>query len=143
MFYPALTQFSCDSCQRKIHDVDWANGCTGTGKVKTYAGGTRELMRTKNSPPPCAFDRPGSSERACPKGSPAEEAEHILSAENWQTWELYRQVRATNGACLTDAMKADALLMRNLALLDELARVRERQQLGRELAANVARFLVR
>ncbi|HEV8061534.1 MAG TPA: hypothetical protein VGP68_16765 [Gemmataceae bacterium] len=136
MFYPALTQFTCGECQKKLFDVDWAHGCTGTGKVKTYmtGAGPREQVRGKLNPPPCS---------ECPKGSPEEEAEHLLSADNWLTWQIYREVKATNGACLTDAMKADALLMRNLAMLDELARVRERQQLGRELAANVARFLVR
>jgi hypothetical protein len=138
LFYPALTQFSCAECQKFVYDVDWANGCTGTGKRKTFCGGTRDLERTAASPPPCAFDKD-----ACPKGSPAEEAEHLLSADNWLSWQIYREVRATNGGCLTEAMKADPLLMRNLAMLDELARVRERQQLGRELAANVARFLIR
>jgi hypothetical protein len=118
-----------------VYDVDWANGCTGTGKRKTYCGGTRDIRRTAASPPPCAFDK-----NACPKGSPAEEAEHVLSAENWRAWQFYREVRATGGACLTERMKADALLMQNLALLNDLAEARRRQQLGRELAVNLARL---
>lgn len=138
LFYPALTQFSCADCQRFVYDVDWANGCVGTGKRKTYCGGTRDVARTAGTPPPCAFDKD-----ACPKGSPAEEAEHLLSADNAQTWQLYREVKATGGACLTDEMKRDQLLMRNLALIDQLAEARQRQQLGREIAGQVARFLVR
>jgi hypothetical protein len=132
LFYPALTRFTCAECQQYVYDVDWENGCTGTGQRKKYCGGTRDLQRTKNSPPPCFYDA-----KACPKGSPAEEAEHVLTPENWQAWQLYREVRATNGACLSEAMRNDRLLMQNLTLLDELARARDRQQLGRELAHNL------
>lgn len=95
------------------------------------------MRRTKDSPPPCAFD-----DKACPKGSPAEEAMHLLSAENRLTWQIYREVRATNGACLTDEMRRDALLMQNLSYLDELVRIHERRQLGREVAYNLAPLVI-
>jgi hypothetical protein len=138
LFYPALTRFTCAECQQFVYDVDWDKNCAGTGQRKTYRGGTCDLRRGKNSPPPCFYDA-----KACPKGSPAEEQEHVLSPENWQAWQLYREVRATNGACLTDAMRADRLLMQNLSILDEMARVRERQQLGREVASNLLPLMFR
>lgn len=131
MFYPALTRFSCAECQAFVYDVDWTNGCEGTGNRKKFCGGTRDVVRPAASPPPCEL---------CPKGSPAEEHEHLLTADNWLTLELFREVKATNGACLTDEMKADRLLMQNLAAIDQLWIAKERQRLGREIAANVVRF---
>lgn len=130
MFYPALTRFSCADCQRFVYDVEWSKGCRGSGERKRYCGGTKDFVRPANSPPPCS---------ECPKESPAKEHEHVLTEENWLMWQLWREVRASGGACLTEKMKGDRVLLENLSLIDDLARIRERRQLAQEIAVNLIR----
>lgn len=130
MFYPALTRFNCADCQQFVYDVEWSHGCRGSGQRKKYCGGTKDFVRPAGSPPPCSD---------CPKESPAKEHEHVLTADNWLTWQLWREVRASGGACLTDSMRADRVLLENLSLIDDLARIQDRRQLAREIAVNLIR----
>ena len=126
LFHPGAAKIDCRLCQRFIFDHE-------KGTLKTYRAGPnrekRPCVRPKGMLPPC--DK-------CPKGSPSEAHEHHLSRKNWQTFEFYQQVRATGGACLTDRMRMDRLLMQNLAIVDGLYRRFEREQLGIELAYQVA-----
>lgn len=62
----------------------------------------------------------------------------MLSPRNRLTLRLYEEVRATGGACLTEAMKRDRVLMRNLADLAELDRARERRLLAEEICYQTA-----
>lgn len=91
------------------------------GRTKKLHHGT-PLRRPEGSPTPCW---------KCPKQSPSEAKRMELSDKNWRTWRIYQQVQATGGGCLTEAMKRDAVLNRNLGdiydLLSSLSR--ERQEL--------------
>lgn len=75
----------------------------------------------------------------------AEEAAQVLSKRNGQTYQLAWQVHSTRGACLTDAMRSDRLLMQNVGLVLRLIESFERsdlaERIGREVGPEVARFL--
>ena len=125
LFHPGVAVIDCRDCQKFIYDF-------ATGQRKTYAQGTRDRLRPANTPPPC---------HKCPKQSPQQSHEHELSAKNWRTLSLYQQVRASRGACLTDAMKNDGLLMKNLATIDALFRRWEREQQASAVAFEVVRLV--
>lgn len=124
MFHPGVAQIDCRDCQKYVYDFV-------TGKRKTYAQGKRDRPRPASTPPPC---------HKCPKESPEKAHEHELSAKNWRTLALYQQVRASSGACLSDEMKRDALLMKNLATIDALFRRWEREQQAVVLATEIVRL---
>lgn len=56
----------------------------------------------------------------CPKKSPENAKRLELSGKNWKTFRLWREVKATHGRCLTDAMARDPIIRRNLSILDAL-----------------------
>ena len=122
LFHPFLAGLACEDCQRWIYDFE-------TGEKQTYKSGPNrvEIQRTwpKGTGPPC---------KTCPKGSPAEEHEHILSLKNWRTLMIYQQVRATSGHCLNDAERMDRILRQNLATIDTLVRLHEHQRLVMDLS---------
>ena len=122
MFHPALAAIACKDCQRQMHNLE-------TGEPETYRSGpTREevpKLWPRGTGPPC---------KTCPKGSPAEERDHVLTAKNWRTLKIYQQVRATGGHCLTDAERVDPILRQNLATIDVLVRAHEHQRLVIDLS---------
>lgn len=79
----------------------------------------------------------------CPKQSPERGRELRLSERNLQMLRLYNEVRATAGACLTEEMRRDRLLMLNLSDLAAMDRVRERQRLAEEIGYHTALLLVK
>ncbi len=81
-------------------------------------GGKRQ-KRQPNQPTPC---------RTCPKESPANEPNCLLSFANLRTIGLYVRSRATGGRALSDAEAADAVVQRNLAIVDATIRAVEREQ---------------
>lgn len=110
-------------------DYDWEKH-RGTGKRKRHANGTIDTLRPKQVPPPCS---------KCPKESPEKEQEHKLSERNRKLVRLFREVKATNGARLTEGMKRDQLLMTNLAIIGQLYETYERNELADMLAARIIR----
>lgn len=128
LFHPGPAMIDCRDCQQHVYDLK-------TGQRKTFrAGASREekpCVRPKGTPPPCS---------ECPKESPEKAKEHELSQRNLQTLRLYREARATVGACLTQRERGDLLLLRNLAVVDALHREYDRSELGREMSYSVARL---
>lgn len=117
MLHPGLARFTCAQCQEFSYDFE-------TGERDTFLGadGTR-LDVVRSVPSPC---------EKCPKQSPDREREFTLSKKNMQTLVLYRQVRATGGACLTEHERLDPLLSYNLALVDSVIRECEKVAERRE-----------
>lgn len=110
LFHPVMAQISCSECQKVVYDFD-------TGEKITICNGSLPMLRVL--PPPC---------EKCPKQSPRHEAEFVLSDRNLRTLRLYYEVRATGGACLSEAERQDRLLTRNLYTIDRLVREFERKQ---------------
>lgn len=70
----------------------------------------------------------------CPKKSPQTARQVELSAKNWKTYRLWREVRATYGRCLSPAMARDSIVRRNLAEIDAIYERHERDESARQLA---------
>jgi len=71
----------------------------------------------------------------CPKGSPDDAKVYRLSDRNWQTVELYKQIRITG---MTDEMRQDGLLCANMAIVDEIFRQCERSKMARQIATEIS-----
>jgi len=104
LFHPQLLKRSCQQCQTWLFDE----------KHQPILRGGRPVRRPSGSPTPCW---------SCPKKSPA----HSRGCERdmqriSQTLELYYQVRATAGRCLSECEAADPRLARNLAIVDAVVR---------------------
>jgi hypothetical protein len=109
LFHPGPAAVPCEDCQKYVHRVDAA----GRVLPQRHQHGGEDWLRPANVSPPCG---------KCPKRSPQEAPQHELSNKNRRTAELYFRVRATFGACLSERMRADALLAANLALVDCVVR---------------------
>jgi hypothetical protein len=122
LFHPGVAGIDCEDCKKYVYDLK-------TGERKTYRAGPGRIelpcVRPALLSTPCG---------ECPKKSPENARLIKLNRRNLETVWIYRQVRATGGQCLTEAMAADPLLMRNLTLLDELYREHDRERLGQEVA---------
>lgn len=125
-YHPGPASVDCEDCKRYVYDLE-------RGVRRTYKSGAkrteRPQLRPKGTPLQCA---------QCPKESPERARVLVLSPRNRLTLRLYEEVRATSGVCLTDAMKRDRVLMRNLADLSELDRARERRLLAEEISYQTA-----
>lgn len=104
-----------------------------TGELKTYAatvdGERKELpcVRPAKTAPPCG---------QCPKQSPEKAHEHELSDKNWRAYAHYQQARAVG---LTEAERADPIVRRNFAVIDQVVRQHEASQAAKMTAAELAR----
>jgi len=114
---------TCESCQKWWYD-DAIDKETGRMKwsTKIVSKGPKQFERPKKpdgtlvSPAPC---------HECPKKSPAEAHKIELSEKNLATFDFFRRVKATNGACLTERMTEDETLMKNLVTVDAIVRAHE------------------
>lgn len=84
--------------------------------------------RGPNQPTPCI---------GCPKGSPAEESQHVLSWRNVRTVQLYLRNRAMMGHLLNEAERGDPLLQRLFAIIDGIVRAADRDDQSRMLTAAI------
>jgi hypothetical protein len=64
----------------------------------------------------------------CPKNSPEEESQHVLSDKNRQLLALYYEIKATHGRCMTDRLAADPLLRHKLAIVGRIVEDWERHE---------------
>lgn len=103
-----------------------------TGKWATR--GDKRQRRVPGQPTPC---------RACPRGSPEEGERLALDHRQMTTIRLYLQVRATSGACLNEWERGDALLLRNLALIDLVWRQYEGDRASVNFATSFASLFPR
>lgn len=104
-----------------------------TGEPQTYTSGPSKELKFYDGP---GHKAPCQTGWKCPKGDPSKEANYTLSAKNQQTLLLWRHVKATNGAILEGAV--DTLLADNLAMLDDLARIRDRMRGAKDAAEGMA-----
>lgn len=92
--------------------------------------GLKAISRGKPIP------RPGSPPcRTCPKKSPEQAKHYELSRKNHKTVQLYYTTRAMTGANLSDAMRQDAILQKNLTIVDQIVRPIEAELASAEAAA--------
>lgn len=103
--HPQVAMIPCSECQKWIYDFS-------TGRRKTVrCGPERKEEPIEQGPdPPC---KQGLSFK-CPKGSPEEEADHILTPANQRILDLYRRGKLTNFA----GMELDMLTLELLAVVD-------------------------
>ena len=137
LLHPGVAKIDCRDCQRRLYDLE-------TGEPKYYRAGPNREKRYYDGPkhkPPCAT--PEDVGGGCPKGSPQEAHKHELTEENWRTWELYQQSRATHGQCLTEAERSDVLLPIAFSLLERITSAAERRAAANETAAALLPLLAR
>ncbi|WP_158264953.1 hypothetical protein [Blastopirellula marina] len=116
MSHPGAALIDCEDCQRFLYDLE-----TGR-RVTVRQGPDRQaapVPRLAEMPLQCG---------SCPKRSPQHAVQVELSAKNWKTYRLWREVRATYGRCLSPAMARDSIIRRNLAAIDAVV---DRRQLER------------
>lgn len=106
LLHPGPASIDCEDCQEWLYDLD-------TGKRQTIGQGERErpIPRPKGTDTPC---------EECPKGSPSNAEILKLSPRNRKTYELWRRAKATGGHAVPDHLRADAILARNFAELDQV-----------------------
>jgi hypothetical protein len=73
--------------------------------------------------------------RSCPKGSPKEAKGLALGQRQIRTVNFYLQVRATHGASMNERERSDPLLLRNMAIVDQVVRRHESQQGAADFAS--------
>jgi hypothetical protein len=98
---PELSTRSCDNCKKWLYRED--------GTIAKRRG--HKLRRPPGQKPPC---------RTCPKESPEKAWQYELHQRNWLALDVYWEVQATSGVCLTDVEKSDSILMRNLATIHRI-----------------------
>lgn len=111
--HPEVYDRSCSDCKLWVYGQD--------GRIETRAG--KPVART--GPPPCW---------SCPKKSPQEAHKYELTRENQALYNLYLQVRASGGACLSEEQRASRRLMEKLSAIDSIVESDRRQKLASELA---------
>lgn len=99
----------CSECKKWVYNKD--------GSIQKYADGRR--VPRGNVKPPC-WD--------CPKQSPEEAHKYELSDKNAQAVHFYYVTRAMAGANLTDDMRYDAILQKNMGIIDRIIRGAEGEQ---------------
>ncbi|TWT30719.1 hypothetical protein [Blastopirellula retiformator] len=104
----------CDDCQQFVYDLE-------KGERATVAMGPDRVQTPQRRLPGMKLQC-----GQCPKKSPQNAKRLELSVKNWKTYQLWREVKATHGRCLTDEMARDSIIRRNLAILDALHEVHER-----------------
>lgn len=113
---------SCKLCQKYLIDYDWDAG-TGTGEYLEYEispGVGKPIERRADQPTPCG---------KCPKKSPEQEHEYVLTEANYQALAHYREAKAMGFRGLSDEEATDAVVRRNFVLLDQVFDgMRERRQ---------------
>ena len=109
MAHPDAAAVPCATCAKWMFSPDW----------KPVMRGGVHQPRPAGTMTPC---------HSCPKKSPANAALLELTEPNLATLRLYLRSRATAGACLNDAEREDALLLRKLAICDVVFRQYEREQ---------------
>lgn len=126
LFHPGLMQTTCQDCKKYLYDPK-------TWKLQTYRAGAEHkklpCLRPVGVPTPCD---------TCPRGSPTRERASQLNRRSVGVLQLYLQVRATGGACLDAGMRRNGVLMRDLSLIDELFRIKERIAASEQIGAQIA-----
>jgi len=105
---------SCKSCQEWLYNEE-------TGKIKQRLG---KDVKRGDALPPC---------ESCPKKSPKEAKFYELSAKNYKAVQVYHQVQATNGRCLSERESRDRVLCRNLAMIHQILSGHEKAALSSTL----------
>lgn len=104
--HPEAAHRPCEECQRWMYH----EGKDKLGTQRVIGRDGQPLTRAKNVPTPCWL---------CPKKSPTEAKRIELSDKNWRTWQVYQEVQATGGACLSERERADGMLAANLGIVYE------------------------
>jgi hypothetical protein len=100
--------------------------------MATVDGERKELpcVRPAKTPPPC---------RQCPKESPEKAHEHELSEKNWRAYAHYQQMRAVGP---TSEERADPIVRRNAAIIDQVVRQQEAKQAAQMTAGELAKVIM-
>jgi hypothetical protein len=111
-----LTLRPCEECQKWWYEDD---------SDRIHERGGKPMLRPSSSATPC---------QTCPKKSPQEAHRYELNDRSRLALEVYRQVKASHGACLSDRERRDPILLRNLAIIDRLITRSERREIYRGVA---------
>ena len=84
----------------------------------------------RTGPPPCW---------SCPKKSPEQAHEFELSKQGLELYNLYRKVKATSGACLSEEQRSSVILAERLALIDTIVEADKTLKLAKQVSAGGAR----
>ena len=116
MRHPAVATRSCQSCQEwQYNETDGATGKAGEIAER------RGVKLKRVGLPPC---------KQCVKKSPSQAREYELSPRNQKALNLYYATRAMHGANLTDEQKRDAIVQRNMSLIEQIVKPFEDEQAG-------------
>lgn len=117
--HPEVAARKCDDCKQWMY--------LENGKIHTRGG--KPVPRS--GPTPC---------RTCPKKSPEEAHQYELSVKNKQALQFYYTTRAMSGANLTDEMRRDAIIQRNMCLIDQILRPLEAEKATESIIAPLLSF---
>ncbi len=119
--HPRLSTLSCDECRAFVYEIP-------SGIPQTFEGpnGKEKIKRT--GPTPCNM---------CPKGSPDQEPNYVLSDKNYLTIQLHRRIK-TGVYPLPADLRGDAIFADNCAIIEEVTESVQRQNSQRELSVSVA-----
>lgn len=120
--HPEVATRSCSDCKTWIYD--------DKGEIQTTRG-KQKMRRPANSKTPC---------RTCPKKSPEQAHEYELSDKNRKAVDLYFAVRG--GAELRDDLKHDAILARNMGIIDRIMRQYEQEQAATSVVSPLLSYLL-
>lgn len=102
LHHPEVALRPCSECAKWIYDKQ--------GRIEVRRG--RQVPNTTGRTP-CS---------TCPKENPDKAPEYELSPRNIQALHFYYTTRAMHGANLSDEMKADGTVQRNMAIIDQIVR---------------------
>ena len=122
LYHPEVATRSCADCKRWVYD--------DKGEVQKGRDG-QPMKRPVNSRTPC---------RTCPKKSPAEAHQYELSDKNHKAVQLYFSVRG--GVELCDDLKHDAIVARNMGIIDRIIRQHEQQQAAQSVLNPLLSYLL-
>lgn len=71
----------------------------------------------------------------CPKKHPDVAHEYELSLKNRKAIIAYRRIRAVSGVCLSKRERRDAMLLKNMAIIDQIYRTYESTQAAEAMLA--------
>ena len=126
LHHPALARVRCSDCAKYVYDEHWKRETFEAGSVDNI------LPVLRHGPTPC------QSGVECPKGSPEQEHEHLLSRRNDRMLAVYLESKATG-----HRRPADKLRRWAFSFLDSIYSDWERQDLAEKVIYQLARALAK
>ena len=117
LFHPVAANLPCNECRRWFYNIQ-------TGERRMRGGRPEPRPANSKIPLPCW---------ECPKESPEQEHEHVLSDKNRQAFDFYLMVKHTAGNYLRSLIETDAIVAHNQVIIGQFDEARQVIDLGRML----------